>query len=422
LIPFNPHDYQIDLVSRMEANRHLILTKFRQGGFDTTTVLYGLWKCLTADKDMPAKMLYLCKTDRDCMYMKGIAAIGSACFPAECLTESPASYLKFSNGSSMCFMTPESVVGMDFTHLFVSEAAFIKDMDTHWSTLYLQATFGKTVVYSTVNLNIKNWFKETYRDALVGKNNFDVVHYDYRTNPEFQSPEWETGMRKNLSETAWRSEYLQEFVGTGMSGVQLNAGYGDFFEMNDCNNYKSKMSFNDKNNDINFYGQTVVNNQTASEVPFVVKASPSQTGNLAEFQDASGKVLVSIDANGKIKSYADESVLKCKFKGKIQEAVPFNKGRGVGNLKLMDDAMVVYNTGRSGKDESAEVINRIKLQKLEDLKLQVLAQNPCGLMIKNEDKKCGIQATPTTELGRARRRKEILERVASLLEEYQKLV
>ena len=62
LIDFKLHDYQKNVIKDYEKHRFNILLKFRQGGFTTLTVIYGIWKCLF---QCDQRILVLSKTDRE---------------------------------------------------------------------------------------------------------------------------------------------------------------------------------------------------------------------------------------------------------------------------------------------------------------------------------------------------------------------
>src|SRR4051812_2265787 len=62
MIPFEVYDYQKRLFEHYETNRFSILTKFRQGGFTTTTLLYALWLCMFR---LDQRILFVTKSDRE---------------------------------------------------------------------------------------------------------------------------------------------------------------------------------------------------------------------------------------------------------------------------------------------------------------------------------------------------------------------
>ena len=65
LIPFTLYPYQKRWLDTIENNRFVISTKFRQGGFTTTTLLYFLYKCLF---NLDKNVLYVCGTNREATY------------------------------------------------------------------------------------------------------------------------------------------------------------------------------------------------------------------------------------------------------------------------------------------------------------------------------------------------------------------
>jgi len=52
------------------------------------------------------------------------------------------------------------------------------------------------------------------------------------------------------------------------------------------------------------------------------------------------------------------------------------------DAKLMSDHDILTKWLKYSDEEATEMLAKLKIQKLEELKLQILAQNPCGLMVK----------------------------------------
>lgn len=112
--------------------------------------------------------------------------------------------------SVIWFGTLDSVKGKKLTHLVVDEAAFIPDMHFKWKCVY-PAVDGQVFVLSTTN-GVGNWFEETYRAAVDGKNNFVAFKTSYLDHPDWQDVEKVEQVRKNLGEAAFLQEMMCEFV------------------------------------------------------------------------------------------------------------------------------------------------------------------------------------------------------------------
>jgi len=122
------------------------------------------------------------------------------------------------NGS-LEFWTCEAARSKSLTYLIIDEAAFIKNMDDHWKSMYpTLATGGSCIVISTVN-GLGNWYEQWFHDALQNKNQFHVIDIEYTENPDYNNPEWAKEMRANLGEKGWKQEVLGDFLGSGETYV-----------------------------------------------------------------------------------------------------------------------------------------------------------------------------------------------------------
>jgi hypothetical protein len=215
-IPFVLYKYQRRVAWYYKNKKYSIISKFRQGGLTTVAVLYGLWLCLFHE----GQVIYvLSKTDREAIVAGEIIDRALECMP-KWLWEKDAKIAKHEKsfgetGSKICFYTPEAIRGKTASLVIIDEAAFIKDMDRHWKSMYpVVATGGNVYVISTV-AGIGNWYEIWYHKALAKKNEFDVIDLDYWEHPEYAIPEWEEKTRANMGEKAWRQEMLRSFLGSG---------------------------------------------------------------------------------------------------------------------------------------------------------------------------------------------------------------
>ena len=62
LIPFILYKYQRRVIKEYDDHRFNIISKFRQGGLTTVTILWGLWRCLFK---LDQQIMILSKTDRE---------------------------------------------------------------------------------------------------------------------------------------------------------------------------------------------------------------------------------------------------------------------------------------------------------------------------------------------------------------------
>lgn len=223
-IPFVPYRYQRNVIKEYEAKRFNMISKFRQGGITTLTVLWGLWKCMF-QKDQ--QIFVLSKTDREALAAGEIAKRAMDNFPYWLYDQNNADITKHEKkfddiGSKICFYTPEAARGKSATYIIIDEAAFIEKMEDHWKAMYpVIATGGHIEIISTVN-GLGNWYEETYHEAEAGRNFFNIINLDYWEHPVYANPEWASSMRANLGEKGWQQEVLRNFLGSGDTYVSPN--------------------------------------------------------------------------------------------------------------------------------------------------------------------------------------------------------
>lgn len=218
LIPFVLYNYQRKVIKDYEENRFNIISKFRQGGLTTVTLLYGLWKC---EFQMDQQIMLLSKTDREATDTGLI--IDRAC-------ENLPSWLKpkkgegkwndhlkmfTETGSAIKFYSPEAARGKSVTFLIIDEAAFIDDMEKHWKSMWpVLSTGGSCTLISTVN-GLGNWYEQTYKDAKEKKNKFHVIDLDFWEHPDYNDDDWIAEQKAQLGEKGFLQEVMREFLGSG---------------------------------------------------------------------------------------------------------------------------------------------------------------------------------------------------------------
>jgi hypothetical protein len=216
-IPFVLYKYQRRVINEYEQNRFNMISKFRQGGLNTVSVLWGLWKCMF-QKDQ--QIYFLSKTDREALVAGDIARKAMDNFPYWMYDKNHADITKHEKsfndvGSKICFYTPEAARGKSATYIMIDEAAFIDNMSEHWKAMYpVIAAGGNVEIISTVN-GLGNWYEETYHEAQAGKNFFNIIDLDYWEHPLYANPQWAEESRVNLGEKGWQQEILRDFLGSG---------------------------------------------------------------------------------------------------------------------------------------------------------------------------------------------------------------
>lgn len=213
IIPFELHKYQLRYVNAMEQHRFLIMKKFRQGGFSTLAAIWALWRCMFHEDQ---SIFMLSKTDRECLNNSYVVKLALDEMPdwlkPKMEKDNHHQKIFIETGSKLLFYTPEAACGRSLTHLIIDEAAFIKDMDKHWKSMFPTISTGGHVICQSTPNGKDNWFAETYANAEQYKNSFVIFDTNYTEHPDYNKPEWVKETRKNLGEWGFRSEVLAEFL------------------------------------------------------------------------------------------------------------------------------------------------------------------------------------------------------------------
>lgn len=217
LVPFVMYKYQRKVIHDYEQYRFNIISKFRQGGLTTVTLLWGLWRCMF---QLDQQIMLLSKTDREATDIGMIIDRTTENLPEWLKPRKDAKWndhLKMftDTGSALKFYSPEAARGKSVTFLIVDEAAFVGDMDKHWKAMWpILSTGGSCALVSTVN-GLGNWYEQTYHDAKEGLNKFHVIDLDYWEHPDYNDEEWVKEQKAQLGEKGFLQEVLREFLGSG---------------------------------------------------------------------------------------------------------------------------------------------------------------------------------------------------------------
>ena len=167
LIPFILFKYQRKTIYDYENNRFNIISKFRQGGLTTVTLLWGLWRCMF---QLDQQIMLISKTDREATDIGMMADRACENLPEWLKPKKDGKWndhlKQFTDtGSALKFYSPEAARGKSVTFLIVDECAFIDDMEKHWKAMWpILSTGGSCTLISTVN-GLGNWYEQTYREA-----------------------------------------------------------------------------------------------------------------------------------------------------------------------------------------------------------------------------------------------------------------
>lgn len=220
LLPFVLYNYQRRCVQEYEKQRFNILSKFRQGGLTTVTVLWCMWRCMFK---LDETIMVLSKSDREAIAAGEIVKRGLIELPNWMRPEMDKNndHQKLFNetGCKLFFYTPEAARGRSITYLVLDEAAFIPQMEKHWKAMFPTiSTGGHCITISTVN-GVGNWYYDTFQAAKKKENDFHVIELDYWEHPEYNDPNWVKATRAQLGEKGWLQEVMRDFLGAGDSYI-----------------------------------------------------------------------------------------------------------------------------------------------------------------------------------------------------------
>lgn len=206
VIPYKAHNFQKRYLNFIENNRYVLVPKFRQGGFSTTTIAWALWDAVHKPDRKTIFVFRYCKEARRHNEMM-VEMINSLPLGIKPSFSANQHQVKFDNKSIVYFYTPQDLCGASCDNLIIDEAAFIENLDYHWRSWIpvICSNNCKCIALSTPN-GMSGWFFETCYNAAHGNNEFKIFESSYLEHPSYADPVWATEMRKRLGEQGWKQE------------------------------------------------------------------------------------------------------------------------------------------------------------------------------------------------------------------------
>jgi hypothetical protein len=219
LVPFVLYKYQTKVIRDYEKFRFNIISKFRQGGLTTVTLLWGMWRCMF---QMDQQVMLLSKTDREATDIGLMVDRALENLPTWLMPKREGKWndhhKQFSEtGGALKFYSPEAARGKSVTFLIIDEAAFIPEMEKHWKAMWpVLSTGGSCALVSTVN-GLGNWYEETYHGAKEDppRNRFHIIDLDYWEHPDYVKPGWKEEQLAQLGDKGFAQEVMRSFLGSG---------------------------------------------------------------------------------------------------------------------------------------------------------------------------------------------------------------
>lgn len=221
LIPFDTYDFQDECVRQFQEHRFNIVLKSRQLGLSTVSAAYVVWYAIfKKDKNI---LVIATKLNTAINFIKKVKTMLDNLPPWLLLTkfESTKQSIRFTNGSTITAVptSPDAGRSEALALLIVDEAAFIKDFDDIWTSLYpTLSTGGSAIILSTPN-GVGGQYYKLWVEAESGANDFNPIRLPWQVHPEHDQA-WFDKETKNLPKRKVAQEFLCDFISSGDTFLQ----------------------------------------------------------------------------------------------------------------------------------------------------------------------------------------------------------
>ena len=221
LIPFDTYDFQDDCVKDFQKHRFNIVLKSRQLGLSTVSAAYVVWYAIfKKDKNI---LVIATKLNTAINFIKKVKTMLDGLPPWLLLTkfEPTKQSIRFTNGSTITAVptSPDAGRSEALALLIVDEAAFIRDFDEIWTSLYpTLSTGGSAIILSTPN-GVGGQYYKLWTEAETGANDFNPIRLPWNVHPEHNQA-WFDKETKNLTKRQIAQEFLCDFVSSGDTFLQ----------------------------------------------------------------------------------------------------------------------------------------------------------------------------------------------------------
>jgi hypothetical protein len=209
LIPFEAHNFNINLSKIIDKERFVLVKKYRQAGFSVFAELWALYECMHKENQ---RIMITYKTDGEICREVGsrfrttVQNIPDEIHPKFVRFNEHTIELK--NGSSIYLRTPEQARGCSCNAVIFDEFAFWNKDEHYAAMLPTISTGGKLIIGSSTN-GTKNMFYKLWMDY----DNSRYFRYApwWGDHPDFPI-ERAAELKKQLGEKGWRTSYECEFI------------------------------------------------------------------------------------------------------------------------------------------------------------------------------------------------------------------
>lgn len=216
-IKFNTFPFQDDVIRAFINNRFNIILKSRQMGLSTLAAAYSVWLAIfRRDKNILIIATKLAVAQNFIKKVKAALRKLPKWLLLPEVTGNNKQMVEFSNGSQIQAIPTSDDAGRSeaLSLAIVDEAAFIRNFDTIWTSLYSTlSTGGRGIVLSTPN-GVGDKYHELYSHAELGENEFFPIRLPWHLHPE-RDEAWFEKETKNMSKKQIAQELMCDFTTSG---------------------------------------------------------------------------------------------------------------------------------------------------------------------------------------------------------------
>ena len=218
LIPYEPYDYQKNIMRTVDANRFVICKMPRQTGKTTTMVAIMMHYALFNPDFNIAILANKAATSREILSRLQLAYENLPWFLQQGIVEWNKGNIELENGSKIfaSSTSASSVRGMSINLVYLDEFAFVPAtvQDEFFSSVYPTISSGRTSrVLITSTPNGMNMFYKLWHDAEKGFNDYATVSVNWWDVPG-RDEVWKEETIRNTSEKQFAVEFECEFLGS----------------------------------------------------------------------------------------------------------------------------------------------------------------------------------------------------------------
>jgi hypothetical protein len=223
LVPFEPYDFQEEMIKTIHENRFVIGKLPRQTGKSTTIISYLLHYVLFNQSMSVAILANTLNTARELLGRLKLAYEYLPMWLQQGVVEWNKGSIVLENGSKILASATSSsaVRGGSFNYIFLDEFAYVPQnvAEEFFSSVYPTITSGqstKVTIISTpkgLNMFYRFWVNASKKPGEEGKNEYVPIEVHWSDVPG-RDEKWKKQTISNTSEEQFRTEFECEFLGS----------------------------------------------------------------------------------------------------------------------------------------------------------------------------------------------------------------